>query len=169
MAKQVQFRRGNTSANDAFTGAQGEITVNTDDYSLRVHDGETQGGFVTGSSAVASPSVNGFYSGTPAQNEIVFAARVPGAIDLTPANVVIDALTYPSAEITFEIKDVDGVLIATYTMTDDTFDLTLANGPFTIEMYQLFTITLVSAPFGVSNILFTIFQAEVLPPPPENI
>ena len=41
----VQFRRGTTAQNDAFTGAVGEISVDTDKDTLRVHDGATAGGF----------------------------------------------------------------------------------------------------------------------------
>ena len=44
MPTQVQFRRGTTTQNNAFTGAQGELSVSTTDYHLRVHDGSTQGG-----------------------------------------------------------------------------------------------------------------------------
>lgn len=44
MAKQLQLRRGTTVQNDAFTGAVGELTMDTDTGALRVHDGQTQGG-----------------------------------------------------------------------------------------------------------------------------
>jgi hypothetical protein len=44
MATQVQFRRGTTSQNNAFTGAQGELTIDTDVYTIRIHDGTTAGG-----------------------------------------------------------------------------------------------------------------------------
>ena len=44
-ATQVKRRRGTTAQNDAFTGAEGEIIVDTQKHTLRVHDGETQGGF----------------------------------------------------------------------------------------------------------------------------
>lgn len=44
-ATQVKRRRGTTAQNDAFTGAEGEIVVDTQKHTLRVHDGETQGGF----------------------------------------------------------------------------------------------------------------------------
>jgi len=44
MATQVQFRRGTTVQNNAFTGAQGEITIDTDLKTLRLHDGTTAGG-----------------------------------------------------------------------------------------------------------------------------
>jgi hypothetical protein len=47
MATQVQFRRGTTLQNNAFTGAQGEITVDTDLKTLRLHDGTTAGGGAT--------------------------------------------------------------------------------------------------------------------------
>ena len=44
MAKQVQFRRGTTSQHSSFTGAVGEITVDTDKDTVVVHDGSTAGG-----------------------------------------------------------------------------------------------------------------------------
>ena len=44
MSKQVQFRRGTTSQHSSFTGAAGEITVDTDKDVVVVHDGSTAGG-----------------------------------------------------------------------------------------------------------------------------
>ena len=44
---QVQYRRGTTSENNAFTGALAEITVDTTNNTLRVHDGAVAGGFAT--------------------------------------------------------------------------------------------------------------------------
>lgn len=44
MARQIQIRRGTTLENDNFTGAIGEVTMDTDAKTLRVHDGETVGG-----------------------------------------------------------------------------------------------------------------------------
>jgi hypothetical protein len=44
MATQVQFRRGTTTQNNAFTGAVGELTYDTDVKTLRIHDGVTAGG-----------------------------------------------------------------------------------------------------------------------------
>ena len=44
MAQQVQFRRGSTSQHGSFTGAVGEVTVDTDKDTLLVHDGSTAGG-----------------------------------------------------------------------------------------------------------------------------
>ena len=44
MTVTVQFRRGTTAQNNAFTGPIGEISVNTTNNSIRVHDGSTEGG-----------------------------------------------------------------------------------------------------------------------------
>ena len=48
MAKRVQRRRGSTSEHNSFTGAEGEITVDTTIDTLVVHDGSTPGGHPLG-------------------------------------------------------------------------------------------------------------------------
>ena len=45
MAKLLKLRRGTTTQHGSFTGAEGEVTVDTDKDSLVVHDGSTAGGF----------------------------------------------------------------------------------------------------------------------------
>ena len=45
MSKTVQFKRGNANVSISYVGAQGEITINTDNYTLNVHDGVTPGGY----------------------------------------------------------------------------------------------------------------------------
>ena len=45
MATQVQFRRGTTGQHSAFTGAVGEVTVDTEKKILCVHDATKAGGF----------------------------------------------------------------------------------------------------------------------------
>lgn len=45
---QVQLRRGTTAQHGSFTGAQGELTVDTDKNALVLHDGATAGGKVIG-------------------------------------------------------------------------------------------------------------------------
>lgn len=44
MSRQIQIRRGTTTENENFTGVIGEITMDTDKKTLRIHDGETAGG-----------------------------------------------------------------------------------------------------------------------------
>ena len=45
MATQVQFRRGTTGQHSAFTGAVGEVTVDTQKKTVCIHDATTVGGF----------------------------------------------------------------------------------------------------------------------------
>ena len=45
MAKLLKLRRGTTSQHSSFTGAEGEVTVDTDKETLVVHNGSTAGGF----------------------------------------------------------------------------------------------------------------------------
>ena len=45
MPTQLQFRRGTTAQNNSFTGAVGEISIDTDTENIRVHDGSQAGGF----------------------------------------------------------------------------------------------------------------------------
>jgi hypothetical protein len=76
MATQIQYRRGTNAQNAAFTGALAEITVDTTNGTLRVHDGITAGGsniatvsYVT--SQISALSSNSISSGT--SNVRVFA------------------------------------------------------------------------------------------------
>lgn len=48
MARVLQLRRGTNAENNLFTGAVGELTVDTDNEVLRIHDGSTVGGTTIG-------------------------------------------------------------------------------------------------------------------------
>ncbi len=56
MPDQVQLRGGSSADNDNFTGAQREVTVDTTNKTLRVHDGVTAGGhqLVQGTASTSS-------------------------------------------------------------------------------------------------------------------
>jgi len=70
MSTQVQYRRGTATENNAFTGALAEITVDTTNWTLRVHNGVTAGGggniatvaYVT--AQIAALSANSITDGT---------------------------------------------------------------------------------------------------------
>ena len=74
MPTALQFRRGTTSQNNSFTGVAGELTVDTDLDTIRVHDGSTAGGFALVQAAatqtltnktLTNPTINGgTFSGT---------------------------------------------------------------------------------------------------------
>lgn len=64
MAKVLQLRRGTTAQNDAFTGAEGEVTVDTEKKTLRLHDGATAGGTEIGGTPknLATVATTGSYN-----------------------------------------------------------------------------------------------------------
>jgi hypothetical protein len=76
----LQFRRGTTTQNNSFTGTAGEISVDTDINSVRVHDGSTAGGFTLAkgeASNGAATNVNVTANNTA--NETVYLTFVDGA------------------------------------------------------------------------------------------
>ena len=46
MSRQIQIRRGTATEHENFVGAIGEITMDTTNKTLRLHDGETAGGIM---------------------------------------------------------------------------------------------------------------------------
>jgi hypothetical protein len=91
MASQVQFRRGTTTQNNAFTGAAGEITYDTDAKTLRLHDGTTSGGGATVLTTGATQTVlnKTFSSGSFWQgNAIALAYGGTGSILTAAAGAV---------------------------------------------------------------------------------
>ena len=71
MPTQVQFRRGTEAQNNAFTGASGELSVDTTNDSIRIHDGATAGGF------------------EPNARYADLAERYATDVDLEPGDVVV--------------------------------------------------------------------------------
>jgi hypothetical protein len=60
MPTQVQFRRGSASQNNTYTGAAGELTIDTSTWDIRVHDGITPGGYsVSGAASTATAISSG--------------------------------------------------------------------------------------------------------------
>jgi hypothetical protein len=54
MASELKLRRGNSAQHAVFIGAEGEITANTDNHSVHIHDGVTEGGFEMARSDLAN-------------------------------------------------------------------------------------------------------------------
>lgn len=57
MARQIQIIKGTTAQNEAFTGAEGVLTYDSDKKDIRIHDGTTAGGFEIPSSSVMADYV----------------------------------------------------------------------------------------------------------------
>ena len=88
MPTQVQFRRGTTAQNNAFTGASGEISVDSSLNTLRVHDGSTAGGIALVNLTAAqtltnktltSPTLTAPVLGTPASGTLTNCTGLPVA------------------------------------------------------------------------------------------
>jgi hypothetical protein len=59
MAKRLLIRGGTEAQNNDFTGAERELTIDTTNWSLRIHDGETAGGHSLSSTTSPIPSQTG--------------------------------------------------------------------------------------------------------------
>ena len=87
MPTALQFRRGTTSQNNSFTGAVGEISVDTTLDTLRLHDGSTAGGFALVSATAAQTLTNKTLT-TPTIAEIDSGSTI--TLDAT-TDIVLDA------------------------------------------------------------------------------
>lgn len=78
MAEQLQLRGGTATQNDTFTGASREVTVDTTNWNLRVHDGQTPGGHVVGSGGGGSvPTLEEVTTqGNTSSNSIIINTKI---------------------------------------------------------------------------------------------
>ena len=93
MAKLLKLRGGTTSQHGSFTGADREVTVDTDKETLVVHDGSTAGGHSLMRSDIMQENLN--VNG----NSIVSASN--GNIAITPngsGKVILDGLSHPTSD-----------------------------------------------------------------------
>ena len=132
MATQLQIRRGTSSQVAAFTGAEGEIVVNTTNDSVHVNDGSTAGGFELARADlnnVSDTSLNAALTGnTVSALTITTLTLGSTAITATGAEInILDGVTATAAELnildgvtstTAELNYVDGVTSAIQTQLD---------------------------------------------------
>ena len=76
----LQLRRGTAAQNAAYTGSVGELTVDTENTILRLHDGSTAGGTAVGSSGI-----------TPTFGNVKIGVTAAGEIDTSSGNLTIDS------------------------------------------------------------------------------
>jgi len=103
MTKQVQRRRGTATQHTSFTGAEGELSVNTTNKSVHVHDGATAGGIEL---ARKDGSNVAFTSGT--LDGVTIGGTTAGAgtfTNLTATGTTTLAGASTSADITFGDND----------------------------------------------------------------
>ena len=119
MPTTLQFRRGTTSQNNSFTGSVGEVSVDTDLDTLRVHDGSTAGGFeITRNTAtqtltnktITSPTVSGL---TLSDSSVVFEGATADSFEttVTAEDPTADrTVTIPNATTTLVGRDTTDTL-----------------------------------------------------------
>lgn len=102
MAKQIQLRRGTTAENNGFTGAVGEVSVDTDKDVLVVHDGVTTGGFPV----AARANANGTISLIKKDGTSAGSINATGLFDNTLTSTTTDqALTAAQGKVLKDLAD----------------------------------------------------------------
>ena len=113
MTRILQIRRGTATQNDNFTGMTGEITFDTTNKTLRVHDGETLGGFAL-ARADAVPSAFDINSVSAAFWTTLFSTYQTDSIQSETSNLMTLSAT-PYIDCTMEYtqipKTADAVLV----------------------------------------------------------
>jgi hypothetical protein len=105
MSTQVQYRRGTEAQNNSFVGALAEITVDTTNKTLRVHDGATAGGSNIATVAYVDAQIgniqaNAISFGTTsmsiASSGANLVANVAGTVSMTVASGAVGIGTAPT-------------------------------------------------------------------------
>ena len=99
---EVQFRRGTDTEHNSFTGAEGEVTVDTTNDTLRVHDGTTAGGIRLAKLSEVSGgtgTVTSVGSGTG-----LTGGPITTSGTLSLANTAVTAGSYTNANITVDAQ-----------------------------------------------------------------
>ena len=133
MAKLLKLRRGTTSQHSSFTGAEGEVTVDTDKETLVVHDGSTAGGHPVAAedmANVSSASIAGRLSNDSIATSKIAAGALPSDVTVATANlgttgVTAGAYGSSSAIPIVTVNNKGQVTAASTTAIDST---TIANG-----------------------------------------
>lgn len=86
MARQIRLRRGTTAQNTSFTGAQGEVTMDTDLNTLRVHDGATPGGIIMAKRSDIPNSQQTSWYASPSARYVDITPGAHGAYYTAPSN-----------------------------------------------------------------------------------
>jgi len=132
MATQLQIRRGTSTQVAAFTGAEGEIVVNTTNDSIHVNDGSTAGGFEMARADlnnVSDTDLNAALTGNTV-SALTITTLTLGATAITATGAelnILDGVTATATELnlldgvtatTAELNYVDGVTSAIQTQID---------------------------------------------------
>jgi len=160
----LQFRRGTTAQNDAFTGALGEVSIDTQKDTLRVHDGSTAGGSEIVSTAATQTLTNKTLTTPTLTTPVISTISNTGTLTLptstdtlvgrdttdtltnktltspTITNPTITGLALGGASFTFEgstADDYETTLTATDPTADRTITLPDQTGTVALESFAI--------------------------------
>jgi hypothetical protein len=98
---QIQYRRGTTAQNNSFTGAAGELTVDTTIGTIRVHNGSTAGGNIIASidsvqtlsnKTLSAPNITGTLTSTGFINTSSNVSAAIGSFDSITVRAAVTAI-----------------------------------------------------------------------------
>tara|TARA_B100001250_G_C19792354_1_gene787117 strand:- start:492 stop:1715 length:1224 start_codon:yes stop_codon:yes gene_type:complete len=95
MAKLLKLRRGTTTQHGSFTGAEGEVTIDTDKEVPVVHDGSTAGGHPVAAedmANVSSASIAGRLATDSIATTKIAAGALPTDVTIVSTNIVDDTI-----------------------------------------------------------------------------
>jgi len=121
MPTALQFRRGTTSQNNSFTGVVGELTVDTDLDTIRVHDGSTAGGFALVQAAATQTLTNKTLT-SPTINGGTFSGTFTGTI--SPGQVTTNSIVSngSNADISIQPSGTGDVILSALRVNGTTLD-----------------------------------------------
>lgn len=123
MSIEVQRRRGTTVAHATFTGAVGEITVDTDKNTLVVHDGATAGGFPLAPERISK----GVAVESPSASEHIILFYTEYAITVAKLVAVLTGSSTPSVTWTVRFAT-DASAVGTEVVTGGTVTTSITSG-----------------------------------------
>lgn len=168
MARQVQLRRGTTAEHSTFTGAVGEVTVDTDKDVVVVHDGSTAGGFplvrqlsdfgIT-ATAIELNYVDGVTSAIQTQLDGKMTPTYTGNVDIT-GELIVDSYneTYATASSSAGVLTIncEAGNVFQVTLTENVTSASFSNPPasgtaygFTLRVIQDATARTITWPASV--------------------
>ena len=147
MSRVLQIRRGTTAQNDNFTGMAGEITYDTEEKTIRVHDGSTLGGIALArADEIPAPGAEFDIDSVPDTKWSEIVARVapaPFAIHTSTALTIhsTSAIEYIFSDVSTTTIIVRAFLVcqtdaAGYAAGDETFAFGI--GDYTTPLFYTF-------------------------------
>lgn len=155
MATTVQFRRANTANTSVFTGAAGELTVDTDKHVVVVHDGTTTGGWpLLGQN---SPSISGTItvSGNSSITNTIFIGNssVNSVINSTSVNIgTLVSVNTSQLKISSSLVNSTSVYVTSnVTIGNATVNNTITSSSITLNSVVLSNTSLIVGNSSVNN------------------